>query len=273
MTSDAAALDEMVRIAHLGCEVVRRHYAGHIHVDYKIGDDPVTAADRETNELVCRELERAFPGVPIVAEESDASTFDVRRDAAECFFVDPLDGTREYVARNGEFAVMIGLSRGGRAALGVVAAPETRRTFAGGPTVPSFELARDGSRRRIRPSTATSAPHALVSRSRATPETHAALARLGARRVDKMGGAGLKAVAVACGEADLWLQLGPAGMLWDGCGPEAIVVGAGAAYGERGGAPPDYSDGPLELADLVVSASRPLFEDALRAMKATRDTR
>ena len=258
----------MIRIAVAGCDVVRRHYATKFDVEYKIGDDPVTAADRETNELVCRELERAFPGVPIVAEESDPTTFDVRRDAAECFFVDPLDGTREFVARNGEFAVMIGLARGGRAALGVVAAPDSGRIFAGGPGVPSFEIV-GGARRPIRPSgdVDPKRARAIVSRSRATPETHAALARMGVTRVDKMGSAGLKAVAVACGEADLWIQCGQAGMLWDGCGPEAIALGAGASYGERGGTPPDYAAGPLELHDLVVAATSRLFTDALAAMK------
>jgi 3'(2'), 5'-bisphosphate nucleotidase len=269
VTPDARALDELVRIAALGCDVVRRHYATEFRVDYKSGDDPVTSADRESNEVLCRELERAFPGVPVVAEESDASTFDVRRDAAECFFVDPLDGTREFVARNGEFAVMIGLGRRGRAALGVVAAPESRRTFAGGPTVPSFEIAADGARRAIAPrDVGARDARAVVSRSRTTQQTLDALARLGVARVDKMGSAGLKAVAVACGEADLWVQCGQAGMVWDGCGPEAIVLGAGASYGQRGGAPPDYAGGPLDLRDLVVAANRSLFDDALAAVAA-----
>ena len=269
MTDDARALDEMIRVALAGCDLVRRHYAGEFRVEYKTGDDPVTAADRETNELVCRARERAFPGVPIVAEESDASTFDVRRDAAECFFVDPLDGTRDYVARNGEFAVMIGLARGGRAALGVVAAPVTGRVFAGGPGVPSIVIAADGSRRRVAPSHVELGrdAHALVSRSRTTQETLDTLARLGATRIDKMGSAGLKAVAVACGEADVWIQCGAAGMVWDGCGPEAIVLGAGGVYGQRGGAAPDYANGPLDLANLVVAATRPLFDAALAAMQ------
>jgi 3'(2'), 5'-bisphosphate nucleotidase len=269
MTADARALDEMVRIALAGCAVVRRHYASEIHVEYKSGDDPVTAADRETNALVCGELERAFPGVPIVAEESDPTTFDVRRDAAECFFVDPLDGTRDFVARNGEFAVMIGLARRGRAALGVVAAPDSGRLFAGGPGVASVEIAADGSRRRVTASGTTDPKkaRAVVSRSRATPRTLDTLARMGFARIDKMGSAGLKAVAVACGEADLWMHRGPAGMVWDGCGPEAIVLGAGGRYGHRGGVAPDYAAGTLGLEDVVVAGSAELFAAALSAMK------
>jgi 3'(2'), 5'-bisphosphate nucleotidase len=267
---DARALDELVRIARAACAIVRVHYATKFDVEYKVGDDPVTAADRASNAFVCAELERAFPGVPIVAEENDPTTFDVRRDARECFFVDPLDGTREFVARNGEFAVMLGLARDGRAALGVVAAPETDRVFAGGPSVSSFEIARDGSQRALvrRANATVRDARAVVSRSRATPETFAALAKMGIVRVDKLGSAGLKVGAIAAGEADLWIQTGVSGMLWDACGPEAIALGAGVRYAEHDRAPPDYARGPLELAGLVVAANDALFDAAFAALRA-----
>jgi 3'(2'), 5'-bisphosphate nucleotidase len=260
-------LDELVRVAVAASSIIRRHYATKFAVDYKIGDDPVTAADREANEFICAELTRAFPGVPIVAEESDPSTFDVRRDADACFFVDPLDGTREFVARNGEFAVMIGLARRGRAALGVVVAPETNRIFAGGPSVPSFEIV-GGARRPISPRRDADAKsaRAVVSRSHTTPGTLEALARMGVTHIEKLGSAGLKAAAVACGEADLWIQNGPAGKLWDACGPEAIVLGARGHYGVRG-APPSYADGPLDLDAVVVAANEALFDAARDAMQ------
>jgi 3'(2'), 5'-bisphosphate nucleotidase len=254
-----------VRIAIDACALVRRHYASEFQVDYKVGDDPVTAADRETNTFICRELELSFPGIPIVAEESDPSTFEARRIAPECFFVDPVDGTREFVARNGEFAVMIGLARAGRAALGVVAAPVTERVHAGERGRGAFEIARDGSRRPIHPSTveAPANAHALVSRSRSTEETFALLARKGITHVDKLGSAGLKAAAVACGEADMWLQPVAGGKLWDACGPEAVALSAGACFGTARGEVIDYANGPLELGGILVTATRALF-DALR---------
>jgi 3'(2'), 5'-bisphosphate nucleotidase len=255
-------LDEVVRIAVLACALVKRHYASAFRVDFKIGDDPVTAADRETNDLICTELGRSFPGVPIVAEESDPSTFDVRCDASACFFVDPLDGTREFVAKNDEFAVMIGLARAGRAALGVVAAPVTMRVHAGECGVGAFEIAADGSRRNIHPSSveAVANAHAVVSRSRGTTEALALLTKLGARRIDKLGSAGLKAAAIACGEADLWLQPTAGGKLWDTCGPEAVAVSAGAFFGRPDGQPIDYAKGPLELDGILVTATHALFE-------------
>ncbi len=255
-------LDELVRIAVAASSIIRRHYATKFVVDYKIGDDPVTAADREANEFICAELSRAFPGVPIVAEESDPSTFEVRRDADACFFVDPLDGTREFVARNGEFAVMIGMARRGRAALGVVVAPETGRIQAGAVGVGAYEIAGDGSRRDIHASKQTSVADArlVVSRSRATDETFALLAKLGATHVRKLGSAGLKAAAVACGEADAWLQPSAGGKLWDTCGPEAIVVAAGGFFGTPHRTHIDYSEGALELDGILVAATQSLFD-------------
>ncbi len=253
---------ELVRIAQGACRIVLAHYATNFRVDFKIGDDPVTAADREANDFICDELTRAFPGVPIVAEESDPTGFDARRTASECFFVDPLDGTREFVARNGEFAVMIGLAVAGRASLGVVAAPVSKRVHYGGRGRGAFELAADGSTRPIH-ATSVAAPsvaHALVSRSRATDETFALLSALGVRRVDKLGSAGLKAAAVACGEADVWLQPSAGGKLWDTCGPEAIAVGAGAFFGTAQGHEIDYAVGPLELDGVLVAATRALFD-------------
>ena len=99
-------------------------YATPFEVDFKVGDDPVTRADREANDYICAELARAYPGMPIVAEESDPASYAGFSKSSHVWFVDPLDGTREFVARNGEFAVMIGLAEHGRAVLGVVEAVE-----------------------------------------------------------------------------------------------------------------------------------------------------
>jgi len=270
MGERSGLLEELLRIAGEAAAVVLRGYAGEIRAEYKAVDDPVTAIDREANELICGRLARAFPGVPIVAEESDPAGFVARDTARECFFVDPLDGTREFIVRNGEFAVMIGLASEGRATLGVVHAPARDRIFAGGEGVPSFEQAKDGSRRLLAPSfvTAPSKARALVSRSRVSAETLALLASLGVTVVEKMGGAGVKAMAVASGEADVYLHLGLAGKLWDACAPEAIVVAAGGRYGDAWGRAADYAHGPLDLASgALVTATPELFEAFVQARR------
>jgi 3'(2'), 5'-bisphosphate nucleotidase len=103
----------------------------------------------------------------------------------------------------------------------------------------------------------------LVSRSRATDETFALLAKLGATKVNKLGSAGLKAAAVACGEAEAWLQPSAGGKLWDTCGPEAIVRAAGGFFSEI-----DYAEGPLELPSILVASTKALA-DALVIRKLT----
>src|SRR5262249_25685222 len=99
-------LEAMLAIAREASAVVARVYATDFAVDYKGPADPVTRADREANELICARLGEVFGPVPVVAEESDESDFAGWVGAPRVFFVDPLDGTLEFVAKNGDFVVM-----------------------------------------------------------------------------------------------------------------------------------------------------------------------
>ena len=131
---------------------------------------PRTRADREANDLICEALAASFPGDAILAEESvPADPAEVARLAAKerVWFVDPLDGTREFADKNGEFAVMIGLAVAGRAALGVVVMPVTGEALAGRLGTQAFAEDASGARRPLAVS-AVSDPRAatlMVSRS------------------------------------------------------------------------------------------------------------
>jgi 3'(2'), 5'-bisphosphate nucleotidase len=110
-------LEAAVAMAREAGEILLEIYATDFSVEMKGRADPVTEADRRVNELLVRRIQEAFPDDAIVAEESP----DNRASAAgRCWYVDPLDGTKEFVARNGEFSVMIGLAIDGEARLGVV---------------------------------------------------------------------------------------------------------------------------------------------------------
>jgi 3'(2'), 5'-bisphosphate nucleotidase len=231
------AVDRVLGIAREAGEGIARVYAGAFDVEFKAKDDPVTRADKEANALICAELARAYPGVPIVAEESESASYAGFHRAPAAWFVDPLDGTRDFVARNGEFAVMIGLAEGGRAVLGVLVLPALGRSFVGGEGIGAFEVAASGARSPIRVSARPELRGArvLVSRSRPSAEGEAKAAELGLVAVP-CGSAGVKGAKVACGEADLYVGVGNAGQLWDSCAPEAIVRAAGGdwrtTYGE-----------------------------------------
>jgi 3'(2'), 5'-bisphosphate nucleotidase len=257
-------LDEVLAIARRASAVVMSVYGAPFDVDFKGKNDPVTLADRESNALICAALAASFGGIPIVAEESDPSAY-AGYAAAAAWFVDPLDGTREFVARNGEFAVMIGLAERGEATLGVIVNPAMDRAFIGAKGLGAFEVAPDGSRRAVRVSTAKGLAEAelLVSRSHAAAGLEETALRLGFRKVTRCGSAGVKATRIAAGEADVYAQPGRAGALWDACAPEALVMAAGGRATDAFGTVIDYAARELPNHHGFVATNGVLHTDVL----------
>lgn len=257
-----------MRTAREAAQGILRVYAEPFEVEYKTGDDPVTRADREANDFICEELARSFPGVPIVAEESDPRTYAGFARADTAWFVDPLDGTREFVAKNGEFVVMLGLAERGRATVGVIVVPISGRTFVGITGEGAWEVAADGTRKSIHVSARDSLAGAsfVVSRSRQPDRVRKLAASMGAREAVSRGSSGLKGVLVATGVHDVYLQPGNAGMRWDACATEALVCAAGGACTEANGAHFDYArEALLNDGGLVASNGR-LHERLVKAL-------
>jgi 3'(2'), 5'-bisphosphate nucleotidase len=263
-----AALARVLAVAREAGEGIARIYAGAFDVEYKGKNDPVTRADREANALICAELARSYPGVPIVAEESDAATYAGFSRAPAAWFVDPLDGTREFVARNGEFAVMIGLAEAGHAVLGVLVLPAIGRSFVGAEGIGAFEVAASGARTAIHVGDRAELRGArvVVSRSHRAKEAEARIAELGLI-LEPCGSAGVKAARVACAEADLYVQPGNAGKLWDSCAPEAIVRAAGGTWRTGYGETYDYAREEITNARGVVTGNEPLVTALVLALK------
>lgn len=246
MNGDRETLERMIAIAKTASDFVKERYGGDVRAEYKSADDPVTAVDRGANELIVRALARDFPGVCVVAEESDPSTFDARKLASEAFFVDPIDGTRDFLAKNGEFAVMIGLARAGEAALGVIDCPALGRVFAGGRDVASFEAREGAARRALSPGSSGAVKRVAVSRSRFGERSRRMIESLGATAVPT-GSAGLKIALVCAGEVDAYVHLERAGSLWDACPGDAIAKGCGVRVTTGQGGAFDYRRGDLDL--------------------------
>ncbi|MCS6900582.1 MAG: 3'(2'),5'-bisphosphate nucleotidase CysQ [Myxococcales bacterium] len=262
-------LSALIPLAQRARQIILEVYATEFCVDDKGGNDPVTIADRRVNALLCEELAKITPGVPIVAEESAEEEYADYISASAAFFVDPLDGTREFVARNGEFAVMIGLAEEGRAVAGLILAPTSGLLWTGVVGQGAEEHAPDGSRRPLRlhggPSSLAEA-RLVVSRSRRSPELQAFLARNPPGELQILGSAGLKGAAVARGQSDLYLQFGGAGSLWDACAPDAIVRAAGGLYTHLDGASINYR-GALEIEDGVLVAAPGLHASTLGLLR------
>jgi 3'(2'), 5'-bisphosphate nucleotidase len=265
-------LDTLDGIAREAALLIRKVYRTDFGVDFKAPRDPVTEADRQANTLICDRLASLFPGVPIVAEESEPETFAGYRSAERIFFVDPLDGTREFVAKNGEFVVMIGFVDGERARASVIHAPESGISWLGQVGLGAYQTNADGSRQPVSVSHTATLPEARIvgSRSHRNPAQERALASLQARELVALGSAGLKAAAVACGTADAYVAPHYAGKRWDACAADALITAAGGKLTNTDGALFDYRAEDLGN-DRGVVASNGRFHDAiLRQLAAAR---
>jgi len=260
-------------VAREAAAVVMRVYAAPFDVEYKSKDDPVTRADKEANALIVERLARGTPGVPVVAEESDPAHYAGFTSAAAAWFVDPLDGTREFVARNGEFAVMIGLAERGRAVLGAIVAPAWGRAFVGVVGEGAWEIGADGSERALHVSSRADLAGAsiVVSRSRAPARIEAFVASIGAARAVPMGSSGLKGVLVATGDHDVYIQPGRAGMRWDACATEALVVAAGGACTDAYGGAFDYGTADIENSRGLVASNELVHAALIQALERRRE--
>lgn len=196
----------------------------------------MTEADRFADNLIRERLHEAFPTDAILSEEFPD---DLSRLAHErLWLVDPLDGTRQFVERIPEFAVMIGLAVRGEPRLGVVHLPAERLTYAAAVSDGAFEQRGDEAWRRLELPPwdgSTTGPVVTVSRFNATSRTRLAAEQLGARQVVVSGSVGRKAVLVASGRADAYLSLGRRSRHWDACAPEAIIRAAGGFFGQTTG--------------------------------------
>lgn len=262
-------LEKMMSIAAEAAEGVMHIYGKDFDVDFKGPNDPVTEADREANDLICERLREAFPGVPIVAEESPQEEWRDFRSSERIFFVDPVDGTREFVARSGHFVVMIGLVEGNRPTHGVLHAPASNTVWAGAVGAGAVKIGPDGSRQELKlgPCKALHETKVVSSVSQRSALNDEILAKIGPKEVLPIGSAGLKGAAVADGRADIYLAPQFAGCRWDTCAPEALVTSVGGLFTDARGRLIDYRATALENNDGAVAAGAALHAEVIDVLR------
>ena len=193
----------------------------------KADDSPLTEADLRAHRLIVDELSRTIPQLPVLSEESSSEiSAEERQRWGRYWLVDPLDGTKEFVARNGEFTVNIALIDNHRAVLGVVHIPVSDTTYSGIPGLGAWREANDRARASIsvrRP--ARPVLRVLGSRSHASPRLVDALQAMGPHELISAGSS-IKLCLVADGSADLYPRLGPTSE-WDIAAGQAVIEAAG----------------------------------------------
>src|ERR1700723_379791 len=211
-------------VANAGAAIMRVYDAG-FTVQHKEDNSPLTLADLDSQRVIIEGLNEVTPDIPILSEESAQAPWAERQSWHELWVVDPLDGTREFVKRNGEFTVNIALVVEHEPVLGVVAAPAQGLTFWGAAGVGAFSHHRGAAQIPLQVSAPQQPLRVVGSRSHASAATAAYLEGLGPHVLTGIGSS-LKFCLIAEGKADLYPRFGPTSE-WDTAAGQALLEAAG----------------------------------------------
>lgn len=277
---------EFDRELRVGLELARRageaalgFYGKPLRVEHKDEfDEPVTQADRAVNELIVRALREEFPADGVLAEESIDTDRRIGRERV--WMIDPIDGTKGFIAGTGDFCVQIGLSVGGRAALGILYAPATdvlywaARGHGAWVLRPTSEAQASAKAERLGVTAETEPGRMRLaeSRSHRGPRMETVVSALGVRAEVRSHSVGIKVGLLVERQADLYIHLSPKTKQWDTCAPEAVLAEAGGRMTDIFGGPLHYntpdvlnrnglvaSNGAAH--DEVIGRLRPLLEE------------
>jgi len=224
---DKIDLDHIVSIAQEAGRAIMEIYDRDFEIEYKDDSSPLTEADIRSNEIICRRLKESYPDINILSEENKIVDYDTRREWEYFWMIDPIDGTKEFIKKNGEFTVNIALIYRDTPMLGVVYAPvlgdiyKAKRgdgAFKNDQKMPIFTNSREDKLLRV-----------VASKSHLTNETQEFIDEL-AKETQEIElyskGSSLKLVMVAEGIADIYPRLAPT-MEWDTAAADAIVIESG----------------------------------------------
>jgi 3'(2'), 5'-bisphosphate nucleotidase len=226
MTNTFPPIETLTELAEKAGQAILAIYNTDFSVYEKSDQSPLTEADMASHRVIVETLEQLTQDIPLLSEESAAIPFSERSSWQRYWLIDPLDGTKEFIKRNGEFTVNIALIEHQQPVLGVVHVPVSGITFYGGSGIGAFRRSAD---QEPEPISVCPQRRATVkvagSRSHAGESLRKFLANLGEHEIVSMGSS-LKLCLVADGSADIYPRLGPTSE-WDTAAAQAVVEGAG----------------------------------------------
>ncbi len=246
MSPYSTEIEVASRLAREAGALVLRYRDGDLRVELKPGDEPVTIADRRASDLIVGGLREAFPDDVVISEENPD---DLRRLAAErVWYIDPIDGTKDYIQGWDGFCVMIGLTVAHRPVAGVLYQPVGDRLYCGVPDHDAWMETPGQPPRVLRCSEVRDLTEVrlVVSKSHRGAEIDEVKRALGIENELNLGSVGLKLGLIALAERDLYVNPSPRCKTWDTCAPEAVLVAAGGLMTDLHGDPLRY-DQPDQL--------------------------
>jgi 3'(2'), 5'-bisphosphate nucleotidase len=251
--------------------VLLEHYYSPFLVEQKVNAldelEEVTAADREANELIVSRLQKEFPDDGILAEESTDSVH--RLDKDRVWLIDPMDGTKNFINRDGDFAVQIGLALGGESVLGVVYQPVRGVLYRAASNEGAWIEAGEDRAAPLSVSNLTRPSEMVLasSRSHRSSRMERVVSAFGFKDETRRGSVGVKIGLIAERQADLYLHLSPSTKQWDTCGPEAILVAAGGRLTDLFGQPLRYNGVRVDNRNGIVATNGAAHEMVIENLK------
>ena len=233
----------VVTIAEEAAAQILEVYETDFEVQSKADQSPLTRADIASHNLICDSLAELTPEIPVLSEESAQLPYSTRKTWEQYWLIDPLDGTREFIKRNGEFTVNIALVRDNFPILGVIYVPVSHVCYYASKDQGAWKREAGAAAVRIR--TKTSASDSLViagSRSHGNKKQQAFTSKMGAQAKKIATGSSLKFCLVAEGSADIYARFGPTSE-WDSAAGQCIVEEAGGRVTNTGFARLRYNAG------------------------------
>ncbi|MCG8054433.1 MAG: 3'(2'),5'-bisphosphate nucleotidase CysQ [Candidatus Thiodiazotropha endolucinida] len=219
-------IDQLLNLIREAGEAILKIYETEFEIETKQDNSPLTAADLAAHQLIVSTLERLTPKIPVLSEESAKVPFATRSSWQRYWLIDPLDGTREFVKRNGEFTVNIALIDDHKPSFGAVYAPVIKTLYYGIPGQSASKQIGNQPPQRISVTANCRKPARVAgSRSHAGDSLQRFLDNLGEHELVSMGSS-LKLCLVAEGLADVYPRLGPTSE-WDTGAAQAVVEAAG----------------------------------------------
>jgi 3'(2'), 5'-bisphosphate nucleotidase len=241
-------------IAREAGKAILEVYGTNFEVKHKDDESPLTLADMRSHRIIVDALRARYPDIPVLSEEGKGVPFTTRRNWSRFWLVDPLDGTKEFVKRNGEFTVNIALVEDRTPVAGIIHIPVTNQLFMADVRKGCWEVTKSGQRSLKVAQVSANGPVRVVrSRSHPSPGLHEFLSLIPSYQVINRGSA-LKFCAVAGGEADFYPRFGPT-WEWDTAAGQAIVTAAGGVMLDLSGNPFVYNKDNLLNGPFIVSSS------------------
>jgi 3'(2'), 5'-bisphosphate nucleotidase len=218
-------LEDIAKIATQAGDAIMQIYKEDFTVEYKDDKSPLTKADLKANEIICSSLEKLYPTIPIMSEENKQTDYEIRKNWQYYWCIDPIDGTKEFVKKNGEFTVNIALIYKNTPVLGVVYAPAIDEMYKAKKGEGAFK-----NNQKLPLFTNTTPREKLsvvASKSHLSQETQNFIDALDTKKIEQVSkGSSLKLCMVAEGIADIYPRLAPT-MEWDTAAADAIVRESG----------------------------------------------